>query len=241
MKEIVKYIARKSGYKINRITVNSSSEYQLHKSLEAFDIDLILDVGANTGQFAKSLRQNDYKQKIVSFEPLADAYKQLLRNSENDPDWHIHERTAIGAYDGSIQINVSGNSVSSSILPMLDSHSKVALDSQYISTDDVPIHRLDNVAFKYINNSNNTFLKIDTQGYEWDVLDGATETLDKIRGILCEVSLIPLYEGQRLWKDMIERLESAGFTLWFIQRGFTNPNNGRNLQLDIAFYRENNI
>lgn len=70
------------------------------------------------------------------------------------------------------------------------------------------------------------------------MLDGGSKTLPRIQGILSEVSLVELYEGQRLWRDIIERLEGDGFTLWSVNRGFTDPRDGRTLQLDIAFFRE---
>ncbi len=95
------------------------------------------------------------------------------------------------------------------------------------------------MATEYLSASSRTFIKIDTQGFEWQVLDGAPNTLRHAKGVLCELSLLPLYEEQKLWKEMIERLEAEGFTLWFIQRGFTDPRDGRSLQMDAAFFRVN--
>jgi hypothetical protein len=82
------------------------------------------------------------------------------------------------------------------------------------------------------------FLKVDTQGYEWEVLEGATATLPRIRGILCELSLVALYEGQHLWMDVVQRLGQQGFCVWAIQPGFTDPRDGRTLQADAVFIRE---
>ena len=90
----------------------------------------------------------------------------------------------------------------------------------------------------HISGKENILLKIDTQGFEWQVLDGAEETLSKCQGVLCELSLVPLYEGQRLWLEVIERLNSMGFTLWGVQSGgFTDDQNGRTLQIDAIFFR----
>ena len=80
-------------------------------------------------------------------------------------------------------------------------------------------------------------MKIDTQGFEWQVLNGAQNVLPGIHGILLELSLIPLYEGQHLWQEMIVRLEQEGFTFWALQPGFVDPHNGRTLQVDGIFYR----
>ena len=75
------------------------------------------------------------------------------------------------------------------------------------------------------------------QGFEWQVLTGAEQTLPSIHGVLCELSLVVLYEGQHLWREMIDRLEAAGFTLWGLQPGFMDRR-GRNLQSDAIFFRE---
>ena len=80
-------------------------------------------------------------------------------------------------------------------------------------------------------------MKIDTQGYEWAVLDGAKKILPRIKGILCELSLVELYKGQHLWMDLLNRLENEEFTLWSIQRGFTDRISGRTLQIDATFFR----
>ena len=120
---------------------------------------------------------------------------------------------------------------------MADLHSSAREESKYIQSEKVDLITLDSVAETYLKNINNPFLKIDTQGFEWQVLNGASSTLPKLKGITCELSLVTLYEGQHLWKDIISRLELEGFTLWAIQRGFTDPRDGRTLQMDAIFFR----
>ena len=127
--------------------------------------------------------------------------------------------------------------MSSSVLPMLESHSSAAAGSAYISREATPMHRLDAVAAQYVSKAQNPFVKIDTQGFEWQVLNGAPETLVRTRGIMVELSLIPLYSGQRLWRDVVDRLELDGFALWTIHPGFVDPRNGRTLQIDAVFFR----
>ena len=119
----------------------------------------------------------------------------------------------------------------------MESHASAAPESAYVSAEKVPIFRLDTVATPYLEKARNPFLKIDTQGYEWHVLDGASAIVPRMRGVLCELSLVPLYEGQRLWLEIIRRLEHEGFTLWSIQMGFTDPRDGRTLQVDAIFFR----
>jgi FkbM family methyltransferase len=210
----------------------------INTTLERLKTDLILDVGANLGQFAMDIRQAGYKNQIVSFEPLSDAYSKLLINIQKDPYWIAHDRCAIGDYDGMVEINVSGNSVSSSILPMLQTHINAAPGSGFSGSEQVPIFKLDTIAEKYIANVKSVFLKIDTQGFEWKVLDGATTTLTKTQGVLVELSLTPLYEGQHLWQDVIKRMEALGFTMWTLLPGFTNVKTAQTLQVDAVFIRK---
>jgi len=226
-----------AGFDLHRLSPGSNPAFQFLEALNRFDVDLVLDVGANVGQFSSELRSVGYKGNLVSFEPLSVAHHALSEAASRDSKWHVHPRGAIGDYDGEIEINVAGNSVSSSVLPMMELHSSAAEGSAYVGTEKVPIFRLDSVAPEYLAKSRRPFLKIDTQGFEWQILDGAREMLPHVQGVLCELSLVPLYEGQRLWMDMIQRLEGEGFTLWSIQRGFTDPRDGRTLQVDATFFR----
>jgi FkbM family methyltransferase len=238
LKKIIKTLFFKVGFDLHRLTVRSNPTYMLLKGIERFEIDLVLDIGANKGQFASELRTVGYRGRIVSFEPLSDAHKVLTEVAADDYDWTIHKRGAIGDIDGEVKINIAGNSVSSSLLRMLDSHASAAEGSAFIGSEYVPISRLDSVAQNYINESDRYFIKIDTQGFEWQVLNGGLDTLAKAQGVLCELSLIPLYEGQRLWLEILQRLKAEGFTLWSIQKGFTDSRDGRTLQVDAIFFRE---
>lgn len=237
---MVKQILRKLGLEIHRY-VPPAPHVQLPPpiitSLRKFGIDLVLDVGANQGQFASEIRRGGFTGRIVSFEPLSSAHKKLLQVSNEDNKWNIYSRCALGDRNGEIQINIAGNSVSSSILPMLETHLGAAPESAYQGKEMVPIKSLDSVAGALLNNASAPFLKIDTQGFEWQVLDGARDTLRHIRGIQLELSLVPLYEGQHLWQEMIARLEAEGFTLWALEPVFTSPFDGRTLQLDGIFFR----
>lgn len=233
----VKGVLRKAGIEVHRYVPGSSPGAQITSALRHFGIDLVLDVGANAGQFASEIRSGGYPGRIVSFEPLSEPYIHLCELSASDSAWLVHPRSAIGDRDGEVEINVSANSVSSSILPMMRSHEDAAPQSVYTGKQAVPISRLDSVAEKYLEGTSAPFLKIDTQGYEWHVMDGATNTLGRCKGVLLELSMVPLYEGQHLWQDTIERLAAAGFVLWGLQPGFTDARTGRTLQADGIFFR----
>jgi FkbM family methyltransferase len=236
-KRLVRSLFHSVGLDLRRVQSLTNPAYQLALGLNRFGIDLILDVGANTGQFSLELRSFGYQGRIVSFEPLSAAHALLEKAAISDSNWQVHRRCAVGDRDGEVEINVSGNSVSSSILPILESHSSAAQGSAYVGVERVPLVRLDTVAPAYLKDGRSAFLKIDTQGFEWHVLEGAVQVLPNFRGVLCELSLVPLYEGQHLWMDVLDRLQRAGFTLWSLQPGFVDPRDGRTLQLDAIFFR----
>ena len=236
-KSIIKKAFRRIGLELHGFNPNSSPVAQLVYSLNHFEIDLVFDVGANSGQFASGIRQGGFKGKIVSFEPLTSAHRLLSEASTRDSNWDVHPRCALGDHDGETIINIAGNLASSSILPMLESHISAAPHTSYIGKEVVQLFQLDTIAPEYLKTFKKPFLKIDTQGFEWQVLDGCLNSLPHIKGVLLEMSLIPLYEGQHLWEDMLLRMKDAGFTLWALQPGFTDPRNGRTYQVDGIFYR----
>jgi FkbM family methyltransferase len=207
--------------------------------LVALEIDLLFDVGANIGQYARQARELGYRNKIVSFEPLSEAHGRLLQNvaAAGDTEWMAHERCALGAAPGSANMNVAQNSISSSLLPMLPAHSNAAPESVYIGQDLTAVITLDSVFDKYAAGSEQIYLKIDTQGYEKQVLEGARASLPRIRAVELELSLVPLYESQALYPDFFTFFEEAGFTLWSLSPGFVDPRTGRLLQFDAVFVR----
>lgn len=237
MKRILRRISNRFGFDVHKLNTYANPAYQLLAGLTRFEVDVVADVGANIGQFGSELRSVGYRGEMVSFEALSTAHAQLTRVAAGDSKWEVAPRVAVGDRDGEITINVAGNSVSSSILPMLEAHTNAEKRAAYVSRETVPLARLDTLAARHLEGARRPFVKIDTQGFEWHVLDGMAETLPRSAGILCEMSLVPLYEGQRLWEEIIARLRSSGFTLWSVQQGFTDPRDGRTLQLDGIFFR----
>ena len=235
IKQTVKKSFHKVGLDVRQVTSNPS--LRLLKALEHFKINVVFDIGSNKGQFASEICSFGYQGQIICFEPLSDAYQDLLRKASQKPNWKVHQRCAVGNFDGEIEINIAGNSASSSVLPMLELHTAAETKSAYVGAEKVSIVRLDSIASNYLSSNSQLFIKIDTQGFEWQVLDGARETLKKATGLLCELSFVPLYEGQHLWLDVLHRLEKEGFMLWAIQPGFVDPRNGHTLQADAIFFR----
>jgi FkbM family methyltransferase len=238
LKKTIKKLARELGFEVKRYNLNTSEVALIKHLLNYHNIDLVFDVGANSGQYARFLRECSYSGTIVSYEPLSSAYSQLLASSHKDPLWEIAPRTAIGDQDSEITINVAGNSQSSSVLEMLDSHVNAAPESAYYDSEVVKLSRLDTIGPQYFTSANQAiFLKIDVQGFEKQVIEGATQILPLVQGIQLELSLIPLYKDQLLFKEMVEFLYKIGYDLHTIIPGFTDPKTGRLLQIDGIFFK----
>jgi FkbM family methyltransferase len=238
IKKTIKKLSRSLGVDLKRYNVQTSEAAKMQRLLAYNNIDLVFDVGANIGQYAKLLRELGYSGRIVSFEPLSSAYSQLKAVSEKDPLWEIAPQAAIGNQEGEIIINIAGNSYSSSALPMLDAHLESAPESAYSGSETVKLSRLDTIAKDYIKSETKSiFLKIDVQGLEKQVLEGATAILPLVKGIKLELSLVPLYEGQVLFKEMIDIVEKLGYELYGIEPGFTAEKTGRMLQMDGIFFK----
>jgi len=206
------------------------------KIFNHLNINLVLDVGANIGNFSLELIELGYKSKIISFEPLSSAYEKLELIARRNKNWYVYNY-ALGDLDGTSIINISKNSDSSSLLEMLPSHLETAPQSKYISKETIVVKKLDTIFSETCNATDNIYLKIDTQGFEKKVLDGGVNSLKTIKAIQIELSLIPLYENALLYKEIVEFLEKRGFKLVSIENGFYNASTGELLQFDGVFIK----
>ncbi len=232
----VHVIARKFGFDIIRYEPKSHPLARRKKILDTYNIDLVLDVGANTGQYGLQLREIGYKDRITSFEPLSSAYKLLRENANRDELWDVHNH-ALGDEDGITSINIAGNLYSSSLLDMLPNHIKSSPNSKYVGTEDIRIQRLDSIFTSVVKHAKNVYMKIDTQGYEEHVLNGAKSSLQYIDTLQLEMSLIPLYTSELLFNEMYQNLFEKGYKLIAVEPGFTDNQTGQLLQFDGIFHR----
>jgi len=207
------------------------------QAIEHFGINLVFDVGANDGGFAQELRDTGYKGKIVSFEPINSVFQKLIKKSIKDDKWLV-DNIALGDKDETNLINISENTVSSSILDMHPNHYNNTPNSKYVGKEEISIYQLDSVFDKYYNNGDKILLKIDTQGYEKFVLEGAKNSLKLISGVQLEISLVELYENSFLLPEAIQYMGDRGYTLFNIQNGYKNGDTGQQLQIDGTFYRK---
>jgi len=235
MKEIVRKFFHTAGLDVRNYGISNYGRTK--KLLDYHQINLVLDVGANKGQYYNFLRTLGYSGKIISFEPLSEAHSYLEKVSKKDPLWEIAPRLAIGNEEGEISINIAGNSESSSLLPMLERHKNSAPQSAYIGSEIVKITRLDSIISSYLENDAKVFLKVDVQGYEQKVLEGAKDILPQVKGIQLEVSILPLYDGELLFRDMLSYMDHLGYSMTYINPTFFDVNTGQMLQADVIFLK----
>jgi len=215
-----------------------SEEGILKNLLRRLEPAAVLDVGANVGQYGQMLRALGYHGVIVSFEPSSAAHAALATAARSDPRWIVAPRAALGAAQGSVALNVAGNSVSSSVLPMHSTHLAAAPESRYVATESVPLERLDELLPRLLTDPGPLFLKLDTQGYEEQVLRGATAILPRVLAIQLEVSLVPLYEGAPSLVHLLSAMSDLGYHLFQIIPGFRDGVTGQMLQFDGIFVRQ---
>ncbi|MBY0332079.1 MAG: FkbM family methyltransferase [Acetobacteraceae bacterium] len=201
-------------------------------------VDVILDVGANAGQFAEGLRYCGHIGHIVSFEPLSKAHAALAAKAKDDPLWSVVPRCAVGAAEGEATIHVAGNSYSSSLLPMLESHRSAAPESDYVDRETCPVVTLDAFIERTFSDATTRFgLKMDTQGFEAEVLRGLGQRRDQVEVILCEMSLTPLYAGAPTMFELCQQLAKLGYRCVALSPEFADPKTGLLLQVDGVFVR----
>ena len=210
----------------------------LLKALTCHEIDLIFDVGANTGQFAQHLFEIGYEGRIVSFEPAAAAYEQLLSNSQPLPNWEIAARCALGDRTGKTDIRIAKDPKKSSILPALSIYLEVSANAAQIDTETVPMVTFADCYPQYRGNAKAPLLKINVQGFEDRVLAGAAAILPQLRGLHIEFSFVPLYEQQRLFDPLFQQIQALGFTLYNLYPSFSDYRTGKILKAIGIFFRE---
>jgi FkbM family methyltransferase len=235
VRSTIKKLFNRIGYDIQHLPTESIVRKNL-ELLKNHEIDVIFDVGANTGQFAMKMRKLGYKGRIVSFEPLPDAFAQLAKNASADPLWET-VNIAVGNKNGDFPLHISRNSYSSSILDILPRHVESAPDSVYIDQVIVPVRRIDDIIVQYYHQGDKLLIKIDTQGFEQHVVEGCSHSLDKIKGFQMELSLFPLYKGETLMQEMVDILRNYGYRLLLLEPGHQDYTTGEILQVEGVFYR----
>lgn len=224
---------RSLGLTVRRNSPTTDDMMSLVAMLGARNVDVILDVGANRGQFAEKVFRAGYKGSIVSFEPLSRPRAILAAKSQGNARWKIADACCLGEQPGEVEIKISMNEIASSILDTTSAMAEYDGSFRYIGSETVPVCRLDDVAPE----AKTPFLKVDVQGFETQVLRGALETLKKCVGVQVELSFVELYQGQMLFREMLVWLEDLGFTPYRLFPAYIDVHDGRWLQADVVFFR----
>lgn len=212
--------------------------HRLVRLAAAERVEVCYDVGANEGQFAMDFRAHGYAGEIVSFEPLACAHERLAARAASDPRWTVASRAAVGASIGSVEINVAANWVSSSLLPLAPDAAGAARGVDTVATEKAPLVTLDEWRHAHPRFAGRAaLLKIDTQGYEAEVLEGARHLLADVRLIYLELSLKPLYVGAPRFAEMVGRLAAIGFECVGLDGGLVDRRTAEMREADGIFRR----
>jgi FkbM family methyltransferase len=196
------------------------------------NIENLLDVGANVGQFGLDIKRHGFLHNIHSYEPVESAFQKLQRNSAKFANWNV-EKLALGRAPGKHTINISGNDgLSTSFLKMGELHRRNFPESAYVSTEVVAIATVASELAKKTLLFSSTALKADVQGFEYEVLLGVGAQLNEIPLILIEVSLAPLYDGEPELIELLNLLQKNGHRVIDIFRG-VQSGNGNLLQVDL--------
>jgi FkbM family methyltransferase len=202
MKELMKKLVRHTGY-----TISGNPTFEAF--LRSRGVTLVLDVGANTGQFASALREGGYHGDIISFEPVKSVYRDLTERMRGDKRW-AGRNIALGATRSAGSINVSEATVFSSILTQAPYAKVFDPATRVTRTEMVEIHPLDDV-IEGCGSHSNIFCKIHAQGSEEAILGGARKSLHRFCGLHLLLPIQQLYEGRWPLSDALAKLDNLGF------------------------------
>jgi FkbM family methyltransferase len=207
LRDRINRVARRLGYEVRQYTPLRSFAAARERLLEG--VDVVVDVGANTGQYGELLRESGYSGRLVSLEPVAEAHAELRARAAADGAWEA-VCVAVSDADGEVTLNVTGDSRSSSILPrnerFPDKPGWAPRESR-----PVPARRLDGLVGELLRPGERAYLKLDVQGYERTVLAGAGDALGRFEALELELSVTPLYDGQPAVGEMLPLLAERGF------------------------------
>ncbi len=184
--------------------------------LDKLQIDHVIDVGANHGQYAEELRERGYNGYILSFEPVNTNYQVLLDKSRHDDKWKVYH-CALGSQSGSMMINVTRSTAFASFYKPND-YSMDRFGEKNVEVDyneNVQVKRLDEIYSGWIKQTERprVFLKMDTQGYDLEVFKGVGNILSDILGLQSEVSVVQLYDGMPDYLESLNAFQKKGFEL----------------------------
>lgn len=215
--------------------------------LERYRVDCVLDVGANTGQFAAELRRHGYRGHIASFEPVPVFGDALEEKAARDGNWTVH-RLALGREDGTIRLRVQ-RKLTSALTANEYGRAHFRALSTFADSEpiEVPLRRLDSILDRVLAplaerriEQPRLFLKMDTQGFDLEVFGGLGNRSDDIVALQSEVSLLPIYEHMPRMPEAVAIYESAGFAISGMFP-VTMEQSGRVIEYDCVMVRADTV
>lgn len=209
--------------------------------LKEYGVNTVIDIGANAGQFGHFLRSEvAYRRRIVSFEPVSSSFRSLEKMCARDPDWTAFQ-LALGRKAGQAEINVAEYSQCSSFLTATSRETNAfERPSQTVRREQVQIKRLDDMTEAFLPQAGerpSLFVKLDTQGYDLEVIAGAAKTLEDVQVLQTEVPLIHIYERMPSLAEVLDTVQGLEFAV----AGLFPVNHDRRLRLvevDVVFVRD---
>jgi len=230
-------LSHKAGFDVRAWPALDPFYANLTRLFEVLGVDVVLDVGGNTGQYAQNLRRAGYAGRIVSFEPASTTHATLHAAAEGDKDWTVAPAMALGDHDGEITLHLFNRSDMNSLHGLSDTAKEIFPKLDAIGTETVTLRRLDRVLDDFVRPGETPFLKLDTQGAERAILDGAVGVLPRIPAIQAEMSLVALYEGGGPFEDVFDFLRGHGYRMEMTAPVTFNRALGRQVEIDAVFVR----
>jgi FkbM family methyltransferase len=202
--------------------------------LATLEVDHVIDVGANRGQFSLLARHLYPDATIIAFEPLADAGARWRSVFANDGNARLVP-VALGADSRAATMFVTADGDSSSLLRPKENQTFHYPSTTAVGSEVVRVERLDEAGA--MPAAGTVLLKLDVQGHELEVLRGAGEILTRIAYVYSEVSFVELYADQPLASDVNSFLVAAGFSLLGIGNVGASDADGSIIQADLLYGR----
>jgi FkbM family methyltransferase len=225
----------KSLFRLCGLDIKRAPRFEPYEWLRGMNIRTILDIGANTGQFASQVNRLLPDATLYSFEPLEDCYNELLKKMEHVPKFNAFN-FALGDKNGQAQIYKNAYTPSSSLLPMEELHKRAFSFATHTTAQNINVKRLDDILDE-LDVIKNIMVKIDVQGFEDRVILGGKSLISVASILIVETSFRPLYKGQVLFGPLYDMLRQLGFEYMGSEEPLRNPNDGSILQCDSIFYK----
>ncbi len=245
LRDAVRAISRGCGYAILDLRKSQATSLFLPGHLkEAFQnsgINCVIDVGAHRGAYGSMLRRMGYQGRIIAVEPLQDVYAELCNRASGDSNWRPLN-IALGQREEIRPLNIYAARDLSSFLASVPHIEDIVPQAQVVSVANVAVHTIDRMFAEFVEGiaDPRVFIKLDTQGYDLEVMGGALASLERIHGVQSEISVIPLYREMPTYVQSLAFFYSLGFTPTGFFTVTGHRQTGRTLEFDVVLTREHN-